>query len=142
MVAGRRFWHVTLDILHWANLHLTSPKRGFVTFSKHDWLDCFYRERKDDVPGLRAWERWKAAARKNGILCLVDGVSGVDGKVVIAMNVDATNDVIYRALGAPHPGGIFAQVDYEERQRKLLAPRVVRGIAAAVRVEQQRRGAG
>jgi len=64
------------------------------------------------------------------------------GDIVVKLEIQPVYDAAYLALGAPHPGGLLAQIACEERRRKSLVPRVLIGIAAAAHVEQQRRAAG
>ena len=154
MMAATVFWYKLLDLIHYHEMHLTSPVRGYVVLNNTDWSLCFYKDMPDKA-SQRAWERWKAEARRQGILCALPGDEdeiALTSKIPssapqriqdrITMRLDSTYDAIYYAVGAPHPAGLIAQVEAEERRRGDLLPEIVRGIAAAARVEQRRRQAG
>jgi len=150
------FWYKLLDILHYHQMHLTSPVRGFAVVNNTDWALCFYKDAPNEA-SQRSWERWKNEARRANILCALPGdeeelavtarykiptsaAQRIQDRIVLS--ISTAFDAIYYAVGAPHPGGLIAQVACEERRREALLPEVVRGIAAAVRVEQRRRQAG
>ena len=141
---GPTFWYKLLDLMHYTHLHLTSPERGYMVWTKGDWAACFYKEQPSESSD-RAWERWKVKARKEGLLGSLPGdvdelPSAISHRIVI--HVTRAQDAIYLALGAPHPGGLQEQVRCERQRRDSLIPLVVRGIAAAAQVEQRRRMVG
>ncbi len=149
-MAGKMFWYKLIDLMHYSQLNLTSPRRGFMVWNKHDWALCFYKGDQDRLnAAYRAWERFKADARKERLFVALPGDSAerasarpssmmthVNNRVVIC--VKPTQDALYAALGPPHMGGLRAQVRCERERRESLLPLIVLGIAAAARVEQQR----
>jgi len=143
--ATNTFWYRLLDVIHYAALNVEIPVSGFVCFTKHDWALCFYRD-DPSTSSDRAWERWKGTAREEGLIVPPppgqEATRTSEVRYCIWLPVRAANDAVYRALGAPHPGGLFAQIEYEDDLREQLMPKVLRGIAAAARVEQRRRQAG
>jgi hypothetical protein len=145
-VAGKAFWYKVLDLMHYSHLNLTSPRRGFMVWDKSAWAQCFYKGDANTAAN-RAWERFKAAGRREQLFVPLPGDEHgrcvgdrINERVVI--RVEPTQDAIYAALGAPHPAGLHAQVRCEREQRDDLLPVIVLGIAAAARVEQQRRKVG
>jgi hypothetical protein len=146
------FWYKLLDLIHYGQVNLTSPRRGFMVFTCRDWLNCFYRERDEDYQdnaGKRAWERFKKRAREESgiIVNLPDLDSGEENAVVISritVSVAAACDALYYELGPPHPLGLVAQLacDRDTTKAGALTQTVVHGIAAAALVEQRRRQAG
>jgi hypothetical protein len=153
MMAGKTFWYKLLDLMHYAQMHITSPMRGYIVVNKLNWAQAFYKGEQTSASD-RAWERWKGQARKEDLLCALPGdedeTTPVGGQrrpstaaqrpnYRVVIHVGTAFDAIYFALGAPHPGGLLDQIRCEQDNRARLLPEVVRGIAAAARVEQRRR---
>lgn len=143
-MAGKAFWYKLLDALHYARINLDRPHRGFIVLNKHDWAHCFYRD-GNSQPSERAWERWKVDLYREGLMAALPGDEEIPTSVTqvrVVVHERTANDAIYFALGSPHPDGVDAQAVCEKKRQDDLMPTVVRGIAAAVRVEQRRRHAG
>lgn len=137
--AGKAFWYKIMDLMHYSQMHLTSPARGYMAFTKWDWVLCFYKG--DQTPAAeRAWERFKGTARDVRLFSALPGDTAKDMILSerVAIRVCDVQDALYTALGPPHAAGPAAQVRCERERRQKLLPLIVLGIAAAARVEQRR----
>ena len=150
---SKTFWYKVMDLMHYGRMHLTSPVRGFTEYTARDWGRCFYRDDPEAESTKRAWERWKVKARTVNLFTTLpgdehEGPSSVPSSRSLQLNYRVvietapTEDALYFALGAPHPAGLEAQARCERERREALLPVVMLGIAAAARVEQQRRKVG
>jgi len=142
--SGAAAWYKVIDLMHYCHVHLTSPVRGYMVWDKVVWALAFYRDAPSDASD-RAWERFKQHCRRAGLFTALPGDEDesptyISDRVVI--HVQQVQDAVYAALGPPHLGGFTAQVICERENRERLLPVVVRGIAAAAHVEQQRRKVG
>jgi len=147
-VASKTFWYKVMDLMHYGQMHLTSPARGYMVFTKRDWACCFYKGDQTTAAD-RAWERFKSTARRASLFSNLPGDAAEKASSVpssnatllserVVIRVNEAQDALYTALGPPHAAGPAAQVRCERERRQKLLPLIVLGIAAAARVEQRR----
>ena len=147
-MAGMAFWYKLIDLMHYSHMNLTSPRRGFMVWTKRDWAQCFYKGEETNAAG-RAWERFKVEARREQLLVALPGDSAEKASarpssmttpvnMRVAIRAKQAQDAIYAALGPPHMGGLHEQVRCERARRDDLLPLLALGIAAAAHVEQRR----
>lgn len=174
------FWYQVLDTLHYWRLTLPSLVDGAATIHRRDWTRLFYREVKRRPPkrqrrnddddaedetedadeavvesdaANRAWERFKQAARGEGILVDADipldpvsahKAAGYAAKRVdtnagfIHLHLERSYDGAFRALGAPHPLGDDAEDETIERECVRLDG-VIAFVDVLMRVQAKRR---
>ena len=139
-------------MMHYSHVNLTSPLRGYMLFTKHDFAMAIYQD-VITAASERTWERFKRVGRAENLFVSLPGdeverrlkaptsrETPVNDRVVWL--VEPTQDAVYAALGPPHPAGLKAQIRCEREARGSLLQLVVLGVAAAARVEQRRRMVG